>query len=313
MNDNDRNYLTLKNPWLIQSGYFKEDVSLINEEDINGIDDILYFNYMGSSEFQFGALPSSLRRMTINGDFYQIFAIPKYQDKDGNVLKVYAPSIYSERIKDMVDGLINNRFALKESCYLSKYISINSSKGKANKFIKYNEFWWDIENDYFIFFKHEDKILKAMDSFKRRHYGYPQNDFKVAYSNKKRLEFSRRVSNYQLSIVEYQYDLKNQIHFLKFGQYYSFLKILMDAFLIARINKGEVRFNYNGFNFKINENTTLNDIMSEYDIPLDDYCFLDTDINALVREFKEEEVNTKQKLVQTLSLVRDKRDKKNRG
>ena len=115
----------------------------------------------------------------------------------------------------------------------------------------------------------------------------------------------QRVSNYELSIADYHYDQQHQVHFLKFGLYYSFLKILMDAFLIARVNKGEVRFNYNGFNFKIDENTTLNDIIREYKISLDDYCFIDIDINDLVKEFNEE-ISAKQKLVQILSLVKDK-------
>lgn len=294
--DEKRNHLISKNPWLIQSGYFKKGIDALNDEDINSINDIINLNLMGSAEFECGVLPQSLKRMTINGDFYQVYTISKYQDKSGNPLKIYAPIIYKDKVIEYVDGLIKDKYFLQERCNLRANIERGIEKG--------NEFWWDAENDYFIFFKNEDKILKAMEAYKKRHYGYPQNDFKIAYSSKKHLEFKQMVSNYQLSIAEYKYDEKNKIHFLKFGKYYSFLRILMDAFLIARVNKGEVRFNINGFNFKIDENTTLNDIMNEYNIPLDDYCFLDVNINDLVREFKEEELNLKQRLVNTLSLIR---------
>ncbi len=295
MNDSERYNLISKNPWLIQSGYFKKGVANLKDEDINGIDDILNFNLMGSAEFDFGALPHSLCRMTINGDFYQVYTITKYHDKVGNPLKIYAPIIYKDKIIEYVAGLIENKYFLQESCYLRAYIEKGIKKG--------NEFWWDVENDYFIFFKHTDKILKAMEAFKKRHYGYPQNDFKIAYSSKKHLEFKQMVSNYQLSIADYRSDSKNQIHFLKFSKYYSFLRILMDAFLIARVNKGEVRFNYNGFNFKINENTTLDDITKEYGINLEDYCFSSSNIEDLINE-QEEEANLRQRLVNTLSLIR---------
>ena len=297
MYGSERYNLVSKNPWLVQSGYFKKNIASLKDEDINGIDDILFFNLMGSAEFECGVLPHSLRRMTINGDFYQVFTISKYQDKNGNPLKIYAPIIYKDKILEYVDGLIEDKYYLQERCNLRANIERGIEKG--------NEFWWNVENDYFIFFKNEDKILKAMESYKKRHYGYPQNDFKVAYARKKHLEFDQRVSNYELSIADYHYDQQHQVHFLKFGLYYSFLKILMDAFLIARVNKGEVRFNYNGYNFKIDENTTLNDIIREYKISLDDYCFIDIDINDLVKEFNEE-ISAKQKLVQVLSLVKDK-------
>lgn len=45
-------------PYLIQRGGFK-----LAPKEITGPDSILRFDYMGSAEFEFGALPQSLRRM----------------------------------------------------------------------------------------------------------------------------------------------------------------------------------------------------------------------------------------------------------
>jgi hypothetical protein len=44
----------MENPYCIQRGKFK------NREGKQGIDSLLIFDYMGSSEFEFGALPSRM-------------------------------------------------------------------------------------------------------------------------------------------------------------------------------------------------------------------------------------------------------------
>ena len=91
----DRDILIQKRVHLVQSGHFKEDIDSINHGDIKSIDDIVDLYYMGSAEFQFGSLPRSLRRMTINKDYYSVFVFEEYKDRSGNSLKVYAPRIYS--------------------------------------------------------------------------------------------------------------------------------------------------------------------------------------------------------------------------
>ena len=62
----DRDVLIQKRVRLVQSGHFKKDIDELNKKEINGLDDIVSLEYMGSAEFEWGALPRSLRRMTIN-------------------------------------------------------------------------------------------------------------------------------------------------------------------------------------------------------------------------------------------------------
>ena len=51
-------------PYLIQQAKFSD------RSDRKGIDSILAFDYMGSAEFEFGALPQSLKRIRENIDNY---------------------------------------------------------------------------------------------------------------------------------------------------------------------------------------------------------------------------------------------------
>lgn len=93
----DRNTLIQKRVRLVQSGHFRRNVDDIEKKDINGLDDIVGLDYMGSAEFEWDSLPKSLRRMTINKDFYKVFVFNQYKDENGNSLKVYA-HMYSLKI-----------------------------------------------------------------------------------------------------------------------------------------------------------------------------------------------------------------------
>ena len=143
---------------LVQSGTFKEDIKEITDKD-----SIIDLNYMGSSEF-LGELPQSNQRMLINIDFYDVFTFPQYTNASGETLMVYAPKMFIEHISKIVEELaLGNNHYLKERCTLHKYLKGEETYDNAN-------FWWDIENDFFIFFGEQkrDLLLTAQKAMREK-------------------------------------------------------------------------------------------------------------------------------------------------
>jgi len=71
--------------WLVQRGEFK----IIKDNDIIGMDSLITWDYMGSAEFEFGALPQSLKRMVKEFNQYQLFEIKEVKTKKYKSSNVY--------------------------------------------------------------------------------------------------------------------------------------------------------------------------------------------------------------------------------
>ena len=126
--------------WLIQRGKFE------NREYKNGIDSILSFDYMGSSEFEFGALPKSLGNIRNKLNEYTYLDIPM-QDK---VITVFCKDSQKCEVKQYLTELSENKMRLKEFSAFDSYIK-NSGFFK-DKF----DFWWDIENNLMFWKKNSE-------------------------------------------------------------------------------------------------------------------------------------------------------------
>lgn len=311
----DRDTLIQKRVRLVQSGHFRRNVDDIEKKDINGLDDIVGLDYMGSAEFEWGSLPKSLRRMTINKDFYKVFVFNQYKDENGNSLKVYAPHVFFKNIQNIVDRLAVNGYGLQEYCSLHRHIQ-KEEKNEEDTYFGYKDdrdFWWDIENDFFMFFEHTDKVLHAMDALRKRKFGYERNKAKSAL-NRLYMELltrpnTSRYMDWNTSIKDYHYDKNAEVHFIEFLEDATLENIFMEAMIIAKVDKGTVVFNINGIPFSINEDSVLDNIITENGINLVDSCTYSGKINELISQYNEE-VQRKQKqteLVHVLRLVRDKK------
>lgn len=311
----DRDILIQKRVRLVQSGHFKRDVESLSKRNINGIDSIISLDYMGSAEFEWGSLPRSLKRMTINKDFYKVFVFNQYKDENGNPLKVYAPQVFFKNVQSIVDRLAVNGYGLQEYCSLCRHIEKNKEQENKKRFNfkDSRNFWWDIENDFFMFFEHTEKILIAMDALRKRKFGYDRNIAKRAL-NKIYIDALTKpnISKYidwNTSIKDYYYDKNIQVHFIEFLESASLENILMESMVIAKVDKGIVRFAINGIFFSIDEDTVLDNIITENGIDLIDSCVYSNKINELIISYNDE-VSKKEKqnqLVHVLRLVRDKK------
>lgn len=307
----DRDILIQKRVRLVQSGHFKIDIDSLSKKDINGIDDIISLDYMGWAEFEWGSLPRSLRRMTINKDFYKVFVFNQYKDENGNSLKVYAPQVFFKNVQSIIDRLAVDGYGLQEYCSLHRHIEKNKEQEIDSHFnFKDNRnFWWDIENDFFMFFEHTDKVLMAMDALRKRKFGYERNVAKSALSRLYMGSLIKNFMDWNTSIKDYYYDENAQVHFIEFLESASLENILMESMIIAKVDKGVVRFTINGVPFSIDEDTALDTIITECGIDLVDSCTYSNKINQLIASYNDEVAKKeKQKqLVHVLRLVRDKK------
>lgn len=123
-------------PYLIQRGTFKS----INSS-ITGIDQLITYDYMGSSEFEYGALPKSLKQMCIHIDEYEIYKTD-HTSKDNEGLFILCKPEDTALIKKFIDEIIENEY----SWNLKEYPRLKQSLNKE-RFYNYN-MWWDIDNHY---------------------------------------------------------------------------------------------------------------------------------------------------------------------
>lgn len=114
--------------YLIQRGKIK------NREYKKGLDSILSFDYMGSSEFEWGALPESLGNIRNDLNNYTYLDVP-LKDK---VITVFCKDSQKTGIKKYLSELAENKMRLKEFSKFDSYM-------KNDEHLV--DFWWDIQND----------------------------------------------------------------------------------------------------------------------------------------------------------------------
>lgn len=128
-------------PYCIQRGKFEHEYNM----DKKGIDILLNFDYMGSSEFEFGALPKSIKFIREHFDNY-IFNLLTFNGKD---ICVIYPNYY------LIDDIITKLASLsKNEPYLQEYSDFDTFIYNKQHYLKTN-FWWDIENHIMFWFNDE--------------------------------------------------------------------------------------------------------------------------------------------------------------
>lgn len=138
-------------PYLVQTARFREAPLA----DRKGIDQILSFDYMGAAEYEFGALPQSLKRMRESKQIHSFFEY-KFKGTKKSVFVLAPISLKDsnegfEAMADILENLAKNKYRLKCPIRLKDYITPDKS---SKWFSDGPDFYWDIEND-FMFWKSE--------------------------------------------------------------------------------------------------------------------------------------------------------------
>jgi len=146
-------------PYLIQRAKFEK-------REGEGIDILLGFDYMGSAEFEWGALPKSLKRIRESKKKYIQFEhiFENFEDKP---IMVLCKIEDKEELPKVLSQLADRELRLKEYCDLDAYL-------KGNKDYRTSDFWWDIENDYF-FWRSNENFNKQFKKCLFKTQGKPNN------------------------------------------------------------------------------------------------------------------------------------------
>jgi hypothetical protein len=110
-----------------------------------GIDSILYFDYMGSSEFECGALPESLSKIRYSINDYVYLDVPI----KGKVITVFCKDNQKSEVKKYLTELSENKWYLKEYSDFDNYINSKFMRSRT-------DFWWDISNHLMFWRKNNE-------------------------------------------------------------------------------------------------------------------------------------------------------------
>lgn len=106
-----------------------------------GIDSIVKFDYMGSSEFEFGALPESIGKIRSIISEYTYLDVP-VKDK---VITVFCKDSQKAELKTYLNNLAEDKFSLQERSDFDNYINNGPFENRT-------DFWWDLGN-HLMFWK----------------------------------------------------------------------------------------------------------------------------------------------------------------
>lgn len=142
--------------YLVQRGTFRTE---INNSKHSELDKNIQFDYMGSAEFEWGALPKSYNRILDNVGEYYIHIHPDIKNANDVPLLVFCTDAGWEEIKRSLSEFIqlNNPkqvsgYRLKEwISFADRHYQVGPPKSRWDK-VNEDNFWWDIDNDFFFFY-----------------------------------------------------------------------------------------------------------------------------------------------------------------
>lgn len=135
----------IRQPYLIQRAEIKRPLVEATERFSNAA----VLDYMGSAEFEFGALPSSLRQLQANVDRISLTVEPRIKDGERSlrVLHTFTPEEYEEYVGYLMELRADKRRTKETTRFAEGY-----EQGKYNK----TDLWWDLDNSTMFSF---DKIF----------------------------------------------------------------------------------------------------------------------------------------------------------
>lgn len=145
----------METPWLIQRAKF-------NDSDREGIDGIIRLDYMGSAEFEFGAVPQSLKRIRTAIEQY-VFFTWAHKFAPNKPVTVFCKKEDQNEVKDILIQLAKGELRLKEFCDLTDYVMPKSRASFPNSHL-----WWDIVNDFMFWKQNTEFETKFKEAIKHK-------------------------------------------------------------------------------------------------------------------------------------------------
>lgn len=133
----------IHHPYLIQRGEIKRPL-------VDGrISEAVNLDYMGSAEFEFGALPKSLRAMQSRLDDLKATTEPRILEGERSlrILHGFTPDEYEEYLGYLLELRADKRRTKETTRFAAGYPPMKFSK---------TDIWWDIDNHVMFSF---DKVF----------------------------------------------------------------------------------------------------------------------------------------------------------
>lgn len=136
------------NPFSFGGGYKNGGLS---DEAMGFIRTIWSFDYMGSAEFEFGAVPTALRFIAGQASKNNLLA-GHVELNQGEIVYFLCPKPYEAGVKKLIAQLRNDEFKLrlKEYCGLARYFT-----EKDNEYAQDYAGWLELDNGFMFFVNKE--------------------------------------------------------------------------------------------------------------------------------------------------------------
>lgn len=133
----------METPYLVARAEIRENNSR------EGIDSIISIEYMGAAEYEFGAIPQSLKRIRTSIDQYTKF---DYKFKGSELtVRVFSKSKDQEEIKFHLENLAHRKIPTKGGTSLPELVFPEKGRERWRQ----TNFWWDISNDFMFWLPKE--------------------------------------------------------------------------------------------------------------------------------------------------------------
>lgn len=135
-------------PYLVQRMSFRDGKP--QGTQVPSFDETLSMDYMGSSEFEWGALPKSLKRICTQADALRIHVLtPFLKDCDGAQCSLVCLPEQVKEYSPFIHQMAAGTLRLKESTQMDRAITGKDYFGRpVDRFsFSFVAAWWDIDND----------------------------------------------------------------------------------------------------------------------------------------------------------------------
>lgn len=144
---------------LIQRGTFQKESKGIYF--LIGEDGVISLDYMGSAEFEFGAIPKAFRRLMYHYTEYEVFHTEIYTPEHDELM-VFCRKNYAKEIIPAIQEFVEKPYYLQEYSELEK---VPKAKKEDTSFMghRYSNFWWCIDikssGDWMAFLQSQSDIF----------------------------------------------------------------------------------------------------------------------------------------------------------
>ena len=141
--------------WLIQRGTFN-----IAGDPQKGLDGVIHYDYMGSAEFEWRALPKAYRRLMYHYTNYDVFHTGVYTLYDEELM-VYCRKEYAHLVIQTIRNYVYEPYEIKEMSDLEKVLYAEDSLHDG----RHTNFWWCIDNkscgNWMAFMQSNERLFRV--------------------------------------------------------------------------------------------------------------------------------------------------------